>query len=118
MLEKLFLCSMLILGFAIGCTQCKASQCPDPICSLVLTLEPGETVMVKSSDGKFSTFLDYRETKLNKKIDIKGYHKNIDDQGYHIDYHMIIWMECPTCRTYYNAGDGGCRNNYCPSKMS
>ena len=65
MLKKLFLCAVMILS----CTQCKASHCPDPTCSLVITLEPGETLMVKSSDGKLSTFFDYRETTINKKID-------------------------------------------------
>ncbi len=109
MLKELFLSAAILC-----CSDCKGQHCPDPSYSLVLTLEPGETAMIRTSDGKFSSFFDYRNTRINKESDYQA-KRIIDDEGYHIDYHLIIWIQCPNCFSYYDYenGAGACRNQGC-----
>ncbi len=108
MLKTLFCISMLL-----GCGSCQASDECDPHYSLVVLLDPEESVMVKSADGKCSIYIDYIEGKINKEITYKGLNH---DKCYHIEYHFIIWVQCTGCNSYYNAADGGCKNQNCPSK--
>jgi hypothetical protein len=107
----------LLCAALLCCSNCNAVECPDPSYTLVITLDPGETVMIKSADGKCGTYIDYRDTRINKEFVYKS-HSDCDDQGYHLDYHFIVWIKCPGCNNYYNELDGGCKNYYCPSKMA
>jgi hypothetical protein len=76
--------------------------------NLVITLEEGECLMIKSDDGQSGIFIDYR----------RDYDCIDSSECYHIDYHVIFWVECPSCKKTYNAGDGACPNAKCPSKIS
>ncbi len=101
---KILLSATLLLC----CSDCKAYE---PHISLVVTLDPGESVMVKSSDGEFSTFIDYAHKPVIA-------HKSLSaDESYHLEYHLIIWVQCPGCHSFYNGAEGPCRNPYCPSKI-
>ncbi len=110
---KNLLCAALIFCFSM----CVADQIVSQHYSLVVTLDPGESLMVKTSDGEFGTFLDYRGMRVSSESGC--IHKGIGvDDSYHLEYHLIIWAQCPGCTTFYNAAEGGCRNPYCPSKHS
>ena len=107
---KNLLCALLIL-----CSSaCKADTFDNSHFSLVITLDPGETVMVKSADGKYSTYIDYSAKKANKDVIQKGISA---DESYHLEYHLVIWMQCPACTMHYNAAEVGCRNPFCPQRM-
>jgi hypothetical protein len=106
---KTLLCAVLLLC----CANCKADEAH---ISLVITLDPGESVMIKSADGEHSTFIDYKA--LEKKP-VNFNEKGLSfEESYHLEYHLIIWAQCPSCTSFYNAAEGGCRNPYCPAKVS
>ncbi len=111
MLKKLFLSAALLLC----CSDCKAQEHQNMHYSLVVTLDPGESVMIKTSDGESNFFIDYTEKK--NVCAIPDSFSRECPRAYHIDFHVVFWVECPACRTYYNAADGGCKNQYCPSNM-
>ncbi len=102
--------NLLLAAMMLCCSDCKAQE---PHFSLVITLDPGESVMVKTADGEHSTFIDYNHP--SPRVQHKGI--SVDD-AYHLEYHLIIWAQCPGCTMFYNAAEGGCRNPYCPSKHS
>jgi hypothetical protein len=100
---KYLLSAMLFLC----CADCVAQ----PHISLVVTLDPGESVMVKSADGKQKTFIDYTPIQpgaVNKGVSV--------DDAYHLEYHLIIWMQCDGCGSWYDMIEGGCPNQYCPRR--
>lgn len=104
MLKYLILSMMLLC-----CGDCKG----DAHYSLVVTLDPGESVMIKSADGKHQAFVDFGfngKGVINKSVSA--------DESYHLEYHLIIWIQCDGCGGFYDAMEGGCRNPYCPSKYS
>lgn len=105
MFKKLFLCAALLC-----CGSCKASE-PAQY-GLVVTIDPGESVLVKTSDGKSSTFIRYDYKPVAKGLDLES------PEAYCVEYHFMVWVECPACNCYYDAAHhSSCPNAVCPSRM-
>lgn len=104
MFKQLFLCAALLC-----CGNCNADEY-----GYTVTIDPGEAVLVKTSDGKSSIFIDYRNksTCQSKGLGIES------PQAYCVEYHITVWVVCPACCCYYDAyHHTACTNACCSSKM-
>lgn len=105
MFKQLFICATLLF-----CGDCKADEGQY---NLVLTLDPGECVLVKTADDKCCTFIKYDHKPVAKGLDLES------PQAYCVEYHFMVWVQCPACNCYYDAAHHNeCQNAACPSKMN